>query len=474
MVTEAAGIPGVVISALRGGSGKTLLSIGIAAACRLSGQIIAPFKKGPDYIDAGWLALAADRPCHNLDLFLTTPAYVQSSYLRHAASAHMAVVEGNRGLFDGIDMEGSTSTAEIAKLLGLPVILCIDATKLSRTAAAIVNGCLHFDPGLSIGGVILNRVAAARHESILRRSIEHHCAIPVIGALPKLRQQDFPERHMGLLPTQEHAWAQAAVTQAAELARQYIDLNSLRKIAAKAQKIMPLPGSGPCLQAGHTSAESSPTQRPVIGVIRDSAFQFYYPDNLAALAEAGADILFVSPLTQKALPPVDALYIGGGFPETHAQALAENRGFGEDIKTGAQAGLPIYAECGGLMYLGEKLVVENHSFEMTGVLPIVFGLARKPQGHGYTVSRVDRPNPYFTVGTEIRGHEFRYSKVLEWRGLDQDMVFATQRGTGFHNHRDGICYKNVLAAYTHLHALGTPEWAGALVRNALAFRNSRK
>ncbi len=471
------GTPGVVISALRGGAGKTLLTIGIVSAFRLDGLVVAPFKKGPDYIDAGWLALAADRPCYNLDLFLTPPSYVVHSYAAHSASADIAIVEGNRGLYDGIDIDGCTSTAEIAKLIGLPVILCIDGTKSTRTMAAVVDGCRRFDEDVRIDGVVLNRVAGARHESILRRSIEHHCGIPVIGALPKLRQQDFPERHMGLLPTQEHAWARESIHVAAELVRRHVDLNRLRVIAGntrpQAGKTANVTPSGPT-EITLSKVDRIQGERPIIGVIKDSAFQFYYPDNIEALEAAGAEILFVSPLKQDALPPVDALYIGGGFPETHAEELAGNVRFRTDINIGAAAGLPIYAECGGLMYLGEKIVIDNRSFEMTGVLPIVFGLSQKPQGHGYTISVVDRANPYFDMGTEIRGHEFRYSTVMEWRGQDADMVFSTQRGTGFRNRRDGIRHQNVLASYTHLHAAGTPGWAEALVRKAIAFRNNKR
>ncbi|MFZ5570429.1 MAG: cobyrinate a,c-diamide synthase [Thermodesulfobacteriota bacterium] len=470
------GSPGVVISALRGGAGKTLLSIGLVAALRRDGRIVVPFKKGPDYIDAGWLALAADRPCYNLDLFLTPPSYVVHSYRRHSAAADIAVVEGNRGLYDGIDIEGCTSTAEIAKLIGLPVVLCIDGTKSTRTMAAVVDGCRRFDTDVRIVAVILNRVAGARHESILRRSIEHYCGIPVIGALPKVRQQDFPERHMGLLPTQEHAWALSAIRIAADLVGSHVDLEKLYQIAASGSTGRMIGGQSEAWRetVDRTDAAAADPNKPIIGVVKDSAFQFYYPDNIEALEAAGAELLFISPLAQDHLPEVDALYIGGGFPETHAEALEKNIRFRAAVKDGAAAGLPVYAECGGLMYLGERIVVGGRSYEMTGVLPIVFGLSQKPQGHGYTVSVVDRPNPYFEMGTEIRGHEFRYSTVKEWCGRDEDMVFSTKRGTGFQNHRDGICRLNVLASYTHLHAAGTSGWAEALVRKAADYQKQKK
>ncbi len=462
------GAPGIIVSALRGGAGKTILSIGIIAAWHDSGKSVAPFKKGPDYIDAGWLAIAAGQTCYNLDSYLIDPPQVNISYQTHSQHSDITVVEGNRGLFDGIDMDGRTSTAEIAKLLKLPVIMCVDCTKTTRTMAAALLGCKHFDSEVDIQGVVLNRVAGPRHERILRNSIEHHCGINVVGAIPKLKTQDFPERHMGLVPTPEHAWAEKSIQAAAEIARKYIDLDALETMARKAVR-----DSQPVSTASPVHPHRSSDSRPRIGVIRDSAFQFYYPDNIEALYQAGAEIVFTSPLKESSLPEVDALYIGGGFPETHAEALSENTTYRERIKSIAQQGLPIYAECGGLMYLGERLDLKEGSYPMTGVLPIVFGISKRPQGHGYTHAVVDQENPYFKKGTEIKGHEFRYSTVLEWRGKDTDMVFSTIRGTGFADKRDGILNKNVLASYTHIHALGTPSWAPAFVELATKYMISR-
>lgn len=457
--------PRIFIAGLRGGAGKTTLSLGIIAAFRRLGRSVAPFKKGPDYIDAGWLALAAGRPCYNLDTFLVSRADVLGSFLVHAAPGDLSVIEGNRGLYDGIDIHGSTSSAEVAKLLAAPVVLCVDTTKMTRTAAAVISGCAGFDPDVRLRGVILNRVAGSRHESILRECVDHHCGVPVLGAVPKLSAHHFPERHMGLVPTPEHAGAVEALDAAADVAERYLDLDALERIAREA---------GPVPDADSIASRSVSTKvadRPRIGVIRDAAFQFYYPDNIEALERAGAEIVFVSAFDSKPLPPLDGLYIGGGFPETHARELGENREFLRDLRDRAEAGFPIYAECGGLMYLGEALVVDGRNYPMSGVLPVVFGLAPRPQGLGYTVVAVERENPYFPVGTELRGHEFRYSKVLEWRGNAADMVFGMRRGTGFAGDRDGIRYKRVFATYTHIHALGVPGWAPALVANARAFRD---
>ncbi|MFC1515848.1 cobyrinate a,c-diamide synthase [Thermodesulfobacteriota bacterium] len=465
------GVPRVIISALRGGSGKTILSIGMIAAWKKLGKDIPTFKKGPDYIDAGWLALAADRPCHNLDTFMIAEETVLHSFLLNTQKGDIAVIEGNRGLFDGIDLEGSTSTAELAKLLDAPVVLCIDATKTTRSMAAVVTGCIRFDPDVSIKGVILNRVAGPRHESILRRSIEHYSGVPVIGAVPKLDDQNFPERHMGLVPTPEHEWAKESIAAVSQIATQYLDLDALIAIAGDTG---PVPKTDISVESIQHPTSSIQHPGPRIGIIKDSAFQFYYPENIEALEKAGAETVFFSPLSSDEIPRVDALYIGGGFPETHAKQLADNRMFRNQLKSLAEDGLPIYAECGGLMYLGEELVLGDNSYPMAGVLPVVFGFSKKPAGHGYTIVSVERKNPFFKVGTELKGHEFHYSRVIRWGGDDNDFVFDMKRGTGLMNKRDGACYKNVLATYTHIHALGVPDWAGAVVRAAASYKNEKK
>ncbi len=466
-------MPRLLISALRGGSGKTILSVGIIAAWVDSGMRVIPFKKGPDYIDAGWLALAAGRSCFNLDTFLIPPETVRQSFFRRAAAGDVSVIEGNRGLYDGIDLEGSTSTGELAKLIEAPVVLALDATKTTRTLAAVVVGCCQFDPSVPIGGVILNRVAGARHESILTKSIEHHCGLPVLGAVPKLDAEDFPERHMGLVPTAEHGWARDSAAAAAEMARTHLDLEALWAMAKNSSPPAEPANyaEGPALKNGPKGADA---ELPVIGVIRDSAFQFYYPENIEALEDAGAEVVFFSPLAADALPQIDGLYIGGGFPETHAAALAGNGGFRRQLKERIEDGLPVYAECGGLMYLGEKLVLAEGEFPMTGALPVVYGFSRKPQGHGYTMFSADRKNPFYPVGTRLRGHEFHYSKVVEFRGTDADLVFSMERGKGLTGGRDGLVYRNVLATYSHIHATGTPQWAPALVDQAREFQRRPK
>lgn len=459
----------MIISALRGGSGKTILSIGVIGAWKLQGKTVIPFKKGPDYIDAGWLALAAGRSCYNLDSFLLNSSQIIQSYSCHASVSGISVVEGNRGLYDGIDINGSTSTAELAKLLGLPVVLCLDCTKSTRTMAAVLLGCIQFDTDVSIRGVVLNRVAGSRHERIVKTSIEHHCGIPVLGAIPAMDSQ-FPERHMGLVPTCEHHWAAKSMDAVIHIVKDNLDMDRLLAIAhhtrttATVSYLLTEPDESPL-----------PTSKPIIGIIKDSAFQFYYPENIEALASEGAELLFISPLSQQHLPELDALYIGGGFPETHARELSENIVFREKIKQMAEMGLPIYAECGGLMYLGREIVVRDTVYPMAGVFQIAFGLSTKPKGHGYTLVTVDGKNPFYPNGMDIRGHEFHYSWVSSFDETAAcRLVFAMKRGVGILNGRDGICYKNTLATYTHIHASGTPQWAKAMVRNAAAFRENKR
>jgi cobyrinic acid a,c-diamide synthase len=472
-------LPRIIVAALRGGSGKTILSIGLIAAWKKRNKSIAPFKKGPDYIDTGWLALAAGRPCYNLDTFLLETPQILQSFLAHTRNADIAVIEGNRGLYDGIDLAGSTSTAELAKLLTTPVLLCVDCTKITRTMAAVISGLTQFDPDVLIKGVILNRVAGSRHERILRDNIEHYCGIPVLGAIPKLRNQIFPERHMGLVPTDEHDWAGESVDTAAQIATENIDLDMIYELIQNLPQLKQISSSQQPAASGQQSQVIDKIQgagtgpiKPKIGIIKDSAFQFYYPENIDALKEAGAETVFISPLAEKTVPALDALYIGGGFPETHAKELAENKSFRNELKALAEENLPIYAECGGLMYLGEELLLEGKSYPMVGVLPVSFDFYPRPQGHGYTIVTVENENPFYEIGAEIRGHEFHYSRVLHWSGDDKDLVFRMQRGVGITKDKDGICYKNVLATYTHIHSLGTPQWAQALVRNAASHRQN--
>ena len=454
--------PRVVIAALKGGSGKTILSLGLVSAWREKGYSIAPFKKGPDFIDAGWLTFAADRPCYNLDPFLMNEEQILRSFLHRSQGVDLSLIEGNRGLYDGLDLDGCCSTAELARLLKTPVLIIVDVSMTTRTIAAVIKGCQTFDPDLDIAGVILNRVANGRQEGLIRGAIEKYCGIPVVGSVPKLEENIFPERHMGLVPYQERNRAEKAVSWAKKTVRENLQLDQIWEIAHGTDPIEAVSediASESIVTAGH--------RPPRIGFIRDRAFWFYYPENLEQLEQMGAVLVQIDAISDKELPPLDALYIGGGFPETQAQALADNQTFKDSLKEAIEEGLPVYAECGGFMYLGERLLVDNMPYPMVGALPVEFILQRKPQGHGYTILEVAGPNPYYRLGELLQGHEFHYSKPVFSREKNLEFVFKVARGRGVDGIRDGICKKNLLATYTHVHAAGNPNWAKSLFRVAL-------
>lgn len=459
--------PRLVVAALRGGAGKTTLSVAIAVALQKRGIAVAPFKKGPDYIDAAWLSLAAARPCCNLDTLLMGPEQVVRSFSRQAAEGTVALIEGNRGLFDGLNAQGEFSTAQLAKLLNAPVILIVDCDKVTATAAAMVLGCLSLDHAVAIRGVILSRVNGSRHAAVIRQAIEESCHLPVLGTVPRLTDLPFTQRHLGLIPPEEHGLIQKALDRAGVIAEDYLDIPGLLRVAESA------PPWGidafPHLPApGQTAAD------PVmIGVIKDAAFQFYYRENLDTLVDCGAQIVPVSALDDHRLPDLDALYIGGGFPETQAKRLAANVDFRLSLRTEAQAGLPIYAECGGFIYLGESLTVGDACYPMAGALPIRFGMEKRPQGHGYTTLSVDRENPFFPVGAKLTGHEFHYCRILSGNEEERHTAYLVLRGTGMDGQRDGFCTNNILASFTHLHAMGTPSWAAAIVGKARQYRAAR-
>ena len=460
--------PRIIIAALKGGAGKTILTLGLTAAWLKKGIRVMPFKKGPDFIDAGWLALAADRSCYNLDSFMMSDKQIIKSFLTRSTGADVSLIEGNRGLFDGLDSDGCCSTAELGKLLKTPVIIVVDVTMATRTIAAIVLGCQKFDTGLNIAAVILNRVAGARQESVIRKSIEQYCGIPVIGVIPKLKGGFFPERHMGLVPCQEREHAVKAIEWARSAVEENLDLGEVWRLA---RNVEPLEMKGQ--KNKEESLIISNNDPPRIGFIRDKSFWFYYPENLEQLKKLGGDLVEINSMEDRDISGIDALYIGGGFPETQAKVLADNVSFREALKQRIEAGLPVYAECGGLMYLGECLIINEKIYPMAGVLPIKFILEEKPQGHGYTILEVTGENLYFKTGEILKGHEFHYSRALLTDSEDITTVFRVLRGQGLDGKRDGLCKKNLLATYTHLHAEGNSLWAESFF-NAAVHQKSLK
>ncbi len=448
-------LPRVVVAGLAGDVGKSLVTLGLARALRQRGLRIAPFKKGPDFIDAAWLGAAARAPGRNLDTYLMPREAIVGSLQRVADGADLALVEGNRGLFDGVDAQGSHSTAQLAKLIGAPIVLVVSATKVTRTIAAQVLGCLALDPDLPLAGVVLNRVATSRQESIIRQALAAETSVPVLGAIPRLEAQPLPSRHLGLVCAAEHPEREAALEQLAAVVAKHVDVEAVRTIAAGAASMAGVMAAEPPRSSG---------RQVRIGVLQDAAFSFYYPENLEALEAAGAELVPISPLADDDLPSIDGLYAGGGFPEEHAAALAANRPLRTALAAAIASGLPVWAECGGLMYLSQGLVRDGREHAMVGALPIVVEHTRRPQGHGYVAGEVDGANPFFATGTRLLGHEFHYSRLAD-RGA-VDTVLALERGVGLGNGRDGLRIANVVATYMHLHALGAPGWAPALVKAA--------
>ncbi len=453
-----------MIAGTGGDCGKTAISLGLTACWRNEGLEVAPFKKGPDYIDAAWLSLAAGRKARNLDVWMMGVEGVLRAFAANAIRGGINLVEGNRGLHDGEDARGTHSSAALARLLGLPVVLIVPATKVTRTAAAVALGMKLLDPGLKIAGVLLNRLATSRQETIARSAIEAETGLPVLGAVPRVESCVLPGRHMGLVTPQEHTGAAEAIQTAGDIVRGSVDFKRIRAIAEAASL-----DALAVLGATEESPAGPEAVRDLrIGYFESAAFPFYYPENLEAIAGTGASKVAIDPLKDSELPQVDALYIGGGFPETHAARLAANASFRGSVALAAGRGLPVWAECGGLMFLSRSIQWKDSRYPMAGCLPVDVALAERPAGHGYEEVLVDRPNPFVKMGSRLRGHEFHYSQVRD--AGQTETAFEVKRGTGLGNGRDGMVINRVLASYLHLHSLASPDLASGLVGAALRYR----
>jgi len=464
-------VPRLVIGAPHGRSGKTTFTLGLLRAFARQGMAVQPFKKGPDYIDASWHTAAAGCTCRNLDSFFMRKQEICSSVANQSLGKDITIIEGAMGLYDGLDLQGSSSTAEIAKVTRSPVLLVVDATRMTRSVAAMVMGYQHFDPDVQIVGVVLNKVARARHEKLAREAIEEFCKIPVVGAIPKDANLCIPDRHLGLVTNGEIAETEKLLDYLADVISKHVDLP---KVLTLAQSAPELPQFADTLIPNLAKyAQKSRGLTPKIGIIQDAAFSFYYPENLEALKGMGADVVSISALLDSQLPEdLDALYIGGGFPEVFAAELEENKVLRGEIKRAGEKGLPIYAECGGLMYLGRSIRTSSQSFEMVGLLPFDTQMENKPQGHGYTIMEANPGQPWFDEKTEIKGHEFHNSRVINL-ALDIKFGLTVKRGHGIDGQHDGISYKNVFAVYNHIHALGCPEWAERMVALATSYNQTR-
>ncbi len=464
-------VPSVVIAALRGGSGKTIASLGIIRALSRRGIEVGCFKKGPDYIDAAWLALAANRPCYNLDPFLMDDETIKKSFSLRAKTARFAVIEGNRGLFDGLNIQGSASTARLASLLGTPVVLVVDCTKATRTIAAMVLGCMKFDPHVSFLGVILNQVAGPRHEKMVTEAIASYTGLPVLGHIPRLKEDPLPMRHLGLTPTDEFSGTTQALDKLADIAEANMDLDRLLELSTQEATEIDINITKEKLFNCNNESFAGLT----IGIIRDAAFQFYYPENIEALRCLGAETIFLKATSEASIPSVDGIYIGGGFPETQAAKLSDNESFKNTLRSLCEKGLPVYAECGGLMYLGQSIHWDKQDFPMAGIIPYKFEMEKKPVGHGYTRIQFLKDSPFFKKGTEIKGHEFHYSRPVPCAKNEKVGNFTCKvlRGTGFDGKNEGYVVGNTFSTYTHVHALGERAWATSFLEGVSRAKQSK-
>ncbi len=460
----------LLISAAHKSSGKTTVSIGLCAAFRARGIQVQPFKKGPDYIDPMWLSVASVRPCRNLDFFMMSQGEIVSEFQRHSVGADLSLIEGNKGLYDGLDLDGSNSNAALAGLLQAPVVLVIDARGVTRGIAPLILGYQAFDRNIHIAGVILNNVGGARHESKLRAVIEHYTDVPVIGAVHHDKRLEIVERHLGLMPSNEAEAAARRVNEIGEVVGAQVDLDKLLEIAASAPLLeeppylnhLPLAGD----EANVSLRDAKTTVR--IGWARDKAFGFYYADDLDALRAAGAELVPLDTLHDPHLPEVEGMLIGGGFPELFMSELEANVTLREEIGRAIENGMPVYAECGGLMYLARTLTWHGEKRNMVGVIPGDVVMHEKPVGRGYIRLNETGENPWPALAgpspsPEVRGHEFHYSSLDNLDASGLKYAYEVKRGHGIDGHHDGIVYKNLLASYAHLRSCDSYNWAARFV-----------
>jgi cobyrinic acid a,c-diamide synthase len=450
-----------VVAGTASGVGKTTVALALTAAFRERGCVVQPFKCGPDFLDPGHHTAICGRVARNLDTWMLDGEANRAIFESAACDADVAVVEGMMGLYDGVS--GGTeegSTAGIAKLLNLPVVLVLDAANSARSIAAVVKGFESFDPDVRFAGIVLNGVSSPDHYRMLETAIREVTATPVLGRIPRDSSIAIPERHLGLQTIEERTSSGQCAARLAEIARQHLDLTRLLELSL----------SGITDPSAKTRDWVSPLfsgkPRVRIGVARDQAFSFYYEDNFDLLREHGAECVFFSPLADSHLPPsLDALYLGGGYPELYANNLSDNQGMSADIRSFVASGKPLYAECGGLVYLGQSLaMLDGKVFPMSGVLPFEFEMTPHLVQFGYVDVEFVADCLLGEKGTTVRGHSFHCSRLRA--GGDVPTVYHVQYSLTRQGEREGFAHQNVLASYIHLHFRGNPAIATSFVEAA--------
>lgn len=443
--------PRFMISAAHKSSGKTMVSMGLAAGFQAAGDGLRTFKKGPDYIDPMWLAAASGRACYNLDFNAMEPDEIGRFFCQRAGG--LSLIEANKGLYDGVEPDGTDSNAALARLLELPVVLVIDTMGMSRGIAPLLIGYQVFDAQVNIAGVILNKVAGARHEGKLIRAVEGYTDLPVLGSVWRDPGLEIGERHLGLTTPGETENRDALIARIAAVVGGSVDLDALRGVAWTAPPLAFAPTAAPGGQPGAGLR---------IGYARDSAFGFYYPDDLEAFAGAGARLIPIDMIHDRALPDIDGLFIGGGFPEMQAEALSANAAMRAAVRAALECGLPAYAECGGLMYLSEAICWGGSCHEMVGFIPGRSVMHARAQGRGYVRYDCTEANPWGQAGREIQAHEFHYASLED---LPDGLTWARRitRGHGTDGKRDAIVKANTVAGFIHLRNTEGVPWVQAFL-----------
>ncbi|MDH7479386.1 MAG: cobyrinate a,c-diamide synthase [Syntrophomonadaceae bacterium] len=455
----------LVIAGTHSGAGKTTVAIGLMAALTRRGLRVQPYKVGPDYIDAAYHHRATGIVSRNLDDWLLSPPILRYLFFRSAITADLALIEGVMGLYDGIGSSLDGSTAAVAKTLQSPVVLVVDASSMSTSAAAQVLGYQRFDPCINLQGVILNNVRPGQHYQAMREAIEHTTGLAVLGCLPPSQEVSLPSRHLGLVPVAEMTGMQERLQRLSLLVEQNLDLERLLALAEVAP-----PLAEPTLDEAVAGRETMPVR---LAVAYDRAFNFYYQDNLDLLQQMGAEMVFFSPLEDPCIPDhADGVYLGGGFPEVFAAELAENRPMAESFRRLISGGMPCFAECGGLMYLCGSIVdQEGVSRPMTGVLAGSARLTRSRQRFGYVEVGLTASTILGEPGEAVRGHEFHHSVV---EGIEAKPAYKVTSARGDRQWTCGYSVNNLLAGYPHLHFWSNPRLAANFLRSCRHYRNGVK
>lgn len=451
--------PRIMLAGTNSGVGKTTIVTGLLAYLAHKGLKVQPFKVGPDYIDPGFHAKAAGRPSFNLDTWMTSAEKLPSSFAHLSKTADISIIEGVMGLYDG-GANGISSSADIAKRLHAPVILILDCRSVGYSIAATALGFREYDPKVQIKGVILNRLGSDRHEAMIR-SVMDKIHMPVLGAFHRDESLKTPERHLGLTPVGETE-TDHLIQHMAEAAGKWLDIPAILKIA----------GEAPDLEIAE--GESRPHEKCVrVGIARDEAFSFYYPDSLSWLEQEGAELVPFSPLRDHNIPDVDGLIYGGGFPEMFLEKLSGNESMKQSVLKAAALGMPIYAECGGLMYLCRSIRGFNgEEYPMTGLIPAVTEMQSKLQRVGYVTGKAVRQSVIADKGDTLKGHEFHFSTLEP--GPDYPWAYELQGTRQKSAHLDGFAQKNILATYLHISFAGNPKAAKKWIASCAAYKAEKQ